>query len=157
MRLYELAGSYADLAQRADDGEDVSDLLEQLEGELAGKAEQIARLLRNLGGDVDALDNEIKRLTHRRKSAENNIGRLRDYLRTQLEVARVSRLKTDTFSLSVGEGPERVEILNESLIPDVYCKTKREPSKTAIMAAYQTTGEVLPGCRIERGIRLTIR
>lgn len=157
MKLYELAGAYAELQQRADDGEDVSELLGSLEGELTQKADSIARVLRNLTADADGLDAEIKRLTARKRAVESNAERLREYLRVQLEIADCRRIKTDAFTVSLADSPEKVEVVDESLVPEEYTRTKREISKTLILAAFKQHGELVPGVLITRGTRLAIR
>lgn len=157
MRLFELSLQYRDLQERAEEGEDVSSALEALGGALEVKAEAIGYVLRDMQLDADKLDAEIKRLTERKKTLEANVTRTREYLRTGMLASGIRKIKGPTFSLSLVDCPERVEIEDESLLPDAYVRIKREPSKSAILAAYKADGECVPGTRIERGTRLVIR
>ena len=157
MRLYDITEAYQQLQLCAEDGEDVADQLAQLDGELEKKAEGILHVLRNVAGDADKIDQEIKRLTARKRTAENNAQRLRDYLRAGMEASGLTRISGPTFSITLSEGPERVEVDDEVLLPPDFVRVKMEPAKSAILEHYKTTGEILPGTRITRGTRLVIR
>ena len=114
-------------------------------------------MLRNLGADEDALDAEIKRLQDKKRSAANNRERLREYLKKSMCDAGILRIKAPAFVLSIGDGPESVEIDDEDQIPGEFIRTKREPNKAAILEAYRRDGECVPGARVTRKQRLTIK
>lgn len=157
MRLYDITQGYQALAHRAEEGEDVEAELAQLDGELTVKAEGILHVLRDVEGDAQKIDQEIARLTARKRIAEANAKRIRDYLRQGMEASGVTRIVSPTFAVTLSDGSDRVEVDDESLLPDTYVRVKREPAKSAILAHYRATGEILPGTRIERGTRLVIR
>lgn len=159
MRLYEISEGYTRLQLRAEDGEDIADELALLDGELSAKAQGVLHVLRNLEGDALAVEAEIARLSARKLAAENNAKRIREYLRSSMEKSGLTRVQGPAFSVSLSDGPERVEVDDAALLPEAYVRTKTtsEPNKAAILAAYKTTGEVIPGTRIERGTRLVIK
>lgn len=157
MRLYDITEAYVQLQLRAEDGDDVSAELEALDGELEKKAEGVLHVLRNLEGDADKIDEEIKRLTAKKRTAENSAQRLRDYLRAGMERSGLTRIKGPTFSITLSDGPVRIEVDDESKLPDAYVRVKREPNKQALLANYKETGEILDGTRIEQGTKLVIR
>ena len=157
MRLYEIPAAYHQLDQLAQDGEDVSSALAALDGELTQKAEAVVYVLRNIDAEADAYASEIKRLTERKRTAEANAERLRGYVRSTMETSGIARIKAGTFSITLGEGAEKVEIDDESALPDEYVRIARSPNRAAILASYRETGEIPVGVRIERGTRLVIR
>ncbi len=156
-KLYELADHYRVLHERLEDGEDVSDALAQLDGALEQKSLAIMHVMRDLDLEVEAFKTEEQRLAARRKTLEAQRTKLKDYVLRCMQDADVVKLKAGTFQLAVREDPEHVVIEDEALIPDTYVRTKREPNKAAILDAYRTTGECVPGTRIARGYSLRTR
>lgn len=155
--LYALADQYRVLQERLDDGEDVSDALAQLDGALEQKSLAIMHAMRNLDAEVEAFKTEEQRLAARRKTLEAQRTKLKEYVLRCMQDANVLKLKAGTFQLAVREDPEHVVIEDEGLIPDTYMRVKREPNKSAILDAYRTTGELVPGTRVERGHSLRTR
>lgn len=157
MRLYDISQAYVSLALRAEDGEDVSEALAALDGELNAKAEGVLYVLRDLEGDAEKIDAEIKRLSERKRALAGNAQRIYDYLRRSMETAQIGRIKAPTFVITLSDGPERVEVDDEAQLPEAFVRTKREPNKVALLQHYKATGEIVQGTRIERSSRLTIR
>lgn len=155
-QLYKLTGEWAALQARAEDGEDVSAELAQLSDSLEVKAERIVAVLRNIRSDQDALRAEEKRLADRRRALENNEERLREYIRANMEIAGIQRIKCASFTMSLAER-ERVVVYDEKALPEEFTRTKVEPDRGAIQAAYKQDGEVPPGVRIETYNSLTIK
>lgn len=157
MRLYEIPAAYHQLDQLAQEGEDVSAALAVLDGELAAKAEAVIYVLRNLDAESDAYASEIKRLTERKRTSEANAERLRGYVRSSMETSGIQRIKAGTFSVTLGDGPEKVEIDDEAALPDEYVRITRAPNRSALLSHYKETGEIPAGVSITRGTRLVIR
>lgn len=155
--LYVLTGQFADVQARAEAGEDVSDALVALTGAVEDKAAAIVRVLRDLELDSDKVREEQQRLAARRKTIDANVARLKEYLRTNMDVCGIQRVKAATFTITLSDGQDSVVIEDEAAIPDTYMRVKREPNKAAILDAYVQTGECVPGTRIERGTRLVIK
>ena len=107
MRLYELAEQWDDVYNMLEDGETdeqvIFDTLESIEGEIEDKADNYAKMIRNLQASVDVLKAEEARLYQRRKSTENHIQRLKDNLQANLEFIGKTKFKTDLFSFSVAK------------------------------------------------------
>lgn len=107
MRLYELAEQWDDVYNMLEDGETdeqvIFDTLESIEGEIEDKADNYAKMIRNLQASVDVLKAEEERLYQRRKSTENHIQRLKDNLQANLEFIGKNKFKTDLFSFSVAK------------------------------------------------------
>ena len=107
MRLYELTEQWDDVYNMLEDGETdeqvIFDTLESIEGEIEDKADNYAKMIRNLQASVDVLKAEEERLYQRRKSTENHIQRLKDNLQANLEFIGKTKFKTDLFSFSVAK------------------------------------------------------
>ena len=107
MRLYELAEQWDAVFNMMEDGETdeqvIFDTLESIEGEIEDKADNYAKMIRNLQANVDVLKAEEERLYQRRKSTENHIQRLKDNLQANLEFIGKTKFKTDLFSFSVAK------------------------------------------------------
>lgn len=127
MRLYELTEQWDTVFNMMEDGETdeqvIFDTLESIEGEIEDKADNYAKMIRNLQADVDALKAEEERLYRRRKSAENHIQKLKDTLQANLEFIGKTKFKTDLFSFSVSKnGGKQPLSITENLdeIPGKY-------------------------------------
>ena len=107
MKLYELTEQWDAVFNMMEDGETdeqvIFDTLESIEGEIEDKADNYAKMIRNLQANVDVLKAEEERLYQRRKSTENHIQSLKDHLQANLEFIGKTKFKTDLFSFSVSK------------------------------------------------------
>ena len=107
MKLYELTEQWDAVFNMLEDGETdeqvIFDTLESIEGEIEDKADNYAKMIRNLQASVDVLKAEEERLYQRRKSTENHVQRLKDNLQANLEFIGKTKFKTDLFSFSVSQ------------------------------------------------------
>lgn len=164
MSIYELTADYMQIMEMMEDPEldpqALADTMEAVEGELEIKAESYAKIMKNLDGDVEALENEIRRLTSRKKAIEENIKRMKVALQGMMEVTGKTKFKTDLFSFGIQKNAPSVVIDVEDIhdIPEDYLKYKApEVNKTAIKEAIQK-GENLEGiAHLEQSHSLRIR
>lgn len=158
--LYELNGALLQLQRMIEDGaEGLDDTLESIELELAEKLEGYAMVITNIQSDVDGLDAEIKRLTARKKSMENNIERMKqamsDALNTvEADAKGVKRLKTDKFTFSFRKSS--TVAVDENKVSRFYIKTKTEVDKAAIKKVLSNGGKV-PGAVLVENQSLQIK
>ena len=156
--LYELAAEHRALLDVIDDGGVVDDMrLEALSGAIEQKGAGIVHVLRQLDADEEALKVEIDRLTTRKRVLCANRERLRSYVKRTMLDNQVTRIKAGTFSISVSEAGQCVVIDDEARVPDTFMRVKKEPNKTAILEAFTSTGECVPGTHVERSVALRIR
>ena len=127
MRLYELTEQWDTVFNMMEDGETdeqvIFDTLEAIEGEIEYKADNYAKIIRNLQASVDVLNAEEERLHQRRKSTENHIQRLKNTLQANLEHIGKTKFKTDLFSFSISKnGGKQPLSITENLdeIPGKY-------------------------------------
>jgi len=158
MKLYELAQNYAQLLEMADDMESdaLVDTLEALQGEIEEKAENIAKLVKNLEADAKIIKEEEQRLAERRRAIEAKVERLKTYLQQQLEVAGLQKVKRPTITVAIQNNPPSVEIADEKLIPSEFMIPQpAKIDKKAILERLKN-GEEIPGCSIKqtKGVRI---
>lgn len=162
--LYELMSDYDALQQAFEDDEitmeDLEGLLNAMDeskDDLRVKVDNICRLLRNADGEIDKFRAEEKRLAARRKATENKKERVRDWLKSTMDILSVDEIKTNVFVVQLVEQGHRVIVVNEDAVPEEYMRVKRSPDLTKIQKAYTQDGEVVAGCDVVMQKAMRIR
>ncbi|OQP13181.1 siphovirus Gp157 family protein [Geobacillus thermoleovorans] len=159
MKLYELTENYTKLLEMAEemDTDAIVDTLEALQEAIEDKAENIAKLIRNLEADVKVIRDEEKRLAERRQVIENKIERLKSYLQEQLEIAGIEKVKRPTITVSIRKNPPSVDVIDETLIPaDFLIPQPAKVDKRAILERLKN-GEHVPGAALKQTKGVQIR
>ena len=140
--IYEITQDYLKLMELASDPEIdpeiIADTFEGIDGELEIKAENYAKIMKNLEGDIAALKAEEERLAKKRKAIENNIKRMKVALQEAMELTGKTKFKTDLFSFGIQKNAPSVVIDAADIrdIPEEYLKYKEpDVDKTAIKNA----------------------
>lgn len=148
--------------------DELAELLDQAEGELEAKIEQIALLIQTINANADVLDSEIKRLQARRDSFHKSAEGLKGYVQAELTHAGIKRVKTARISTWVQKnGRPSLTLIDPENIPEAY-RRERVIIDFDSQAAYddlKAAGE-LPdepgkvvekdGIRAERGSHLRV-
>ena len=158
MKLYELAQNYAQLLEMAEemDTDAIVDTLSALQDAIEDKAENIAKLVKNLEADVKVIKEEEQRLAERRRVIEVKIERLKTYLQEQLEVAGLQKVKRPTITVSIQNNPPSVDLIDETLIPaDFLIPQPAKVDKKSILERLKK-GESVPGVTLKqtKGVRI---
>lgn len=162
--LYEITQDYMTILAMMEDPEldpkTLADTMEAVEGELEVKAENYAKVMKNLEADVSAIKAEIDRLFERKKTIENNIKRMKQPLQVSMETTGKTKFKTELFSFSVRNNAPKVVMDEEYIenVPERFLKYS-EPTinRSAIKEAIQN-GEDLEGiAHLEQSTSLTIK
>ena len=116
MKLYELADRYTRLLEMAEemDPEALADTLESLEDSIEEKVENTAKVIKSIEADISAIDEEIKRLQAMKSARKNNIDRLKVYLKEQLELVGMDKVKGKLFTVSVQNNPAKLVVKDVS-------------------------------------------
>lgn len=162
--LYEITQDYLQILSMMEDPEldpkTLADTMEAVEGELEIKAENYAKVMKNLEADVAGIKAEIDRLSERKKTIENNIKRMKEALQFSMETTGKTKFKTELFSFSVRNNTPKVVMDEEYIenVPERFLKYKDpEINRTAIKEAIQN-GEDLEGlAHLEQSKSLTIK
>jgi len=138
--LYEITGNFVRLLEIAEEEEiseeTLADTLESLQYDLEDKADQYAKIIKQLEGQARIIQEEKQRLEEKKKTISNNIDKMKAALKDAMKVADKRKIKTDLFTFSVRKASNRsVEIIGE--VPPEYLK-KPEPDTMAIKELLKT-------------------
>lgn len=135
MQLYELTEIYLNLKDMDIEEGDLNAALENIDDEIETKADNIAKVLRDFDGDIEALKSEEERLAKKRKAIENRQKQLKEYLQNAMLVLDKRKFKTDLFSFNIQKNAPSLKILDESKIPEDYYKIERKLNKNDLKEA----------------------
>ncbi len=164
LALYQLGDVYlVDLSKLEEldlDEQTVADTLEGLSGELEVKATNVAMFVRNLEASAEAIKGAEAQMAARRKAIENRAGRIRQYLKDNMERTGILKIEGPHFALTIKKNPPAVHVEAPELVPAEYMKQQPPPppawDKNAVKDALKA-GKDVPGCRLEQGTRLEIK
>ncbi len=127
MKLYELTEQYEGVVNLLYDGETdeqtILDTLESIEGEIEDKADNYARIIKNLTAEAEMAKAEADRLDRRRKSLEARADWLKRTLKANMEFIGKTKFKTALFSFSISKnGGKQPMTITENLgeIPNKF-------------------------------------
>ncbi|WP_195444625.1 siphovirus Gp157 family protein [Peptoniphilus harei] len=135
MQLYELTEMYLNLKDMDIEEGDLNCALENIDDEIETKADNIAKVLRDFDGDIEALKSEEERLAKKRKAIENRQKQLKEYLQNAMLVLDKRKFKTDLFSFNIQKNAPSLRILDESKIPEDYYKIEKKLNKNDLKEA----------------------
>lgn len=152
MRLYEITPQLVELSNMDASDEAVRDTLEAVQMEFNDKAVAIVKVAESLDADTSAIDAEIERLKARKQVIVNRKQQLRDYLLYNMEAAGIKKIDCPLFTVTLRQGVESVEIIDQSQIPNEYVAVEvvEKPDKAAIKAAIKS-GKEVTGAILKRG------
>lgn len=160
MTLYEITQEFMELLEMASeeaiDQDIINDTLEGVEFEFEEKAVSIAKVMKNLEGNVDMFDKEIKRLTDKKKTVQNNISSLKKNLEDSMIKTGKKKFKTDLFSFSIQKNPASVVIDSAEDIPEEYLIQQEPKLDKKSMSGFLKDNKV-SWAHLEQGESLRIR
>lgn len=155
--LYTIAEQFKELAALAETADEdlavaLRDTMEGIEGEFQEKGKAIAMITLNIDGDLEAIQSQIDRLTERKRIINNRKESLKEYLRTNMDAAGITKITHPLFTITCGKGKPIVVIDDEKAIPDdfVNVKVTSAPDKVAIAKALKD-GQEVSGAHSEIG------
>src|SRR5574343_1387777 len=150
--LFILATEYRALADKLHDTDlDEQTILDTLEaegGDLVEKGKNVAAVFRNLESDAKQIKEAEQQLAERRKAIEKRDESLKQYLKTNMEIAGIQKIECPWIVISIKTNPASVVIDDESEIPDDYMReipASFVPDKKIIKSAIDE-GYTVPGC-----------
>jgi len=150
-KLYELTGHYKNLIELLDDEtipqEEIMSAIQQVDGEIVIKAQEMAKLLKNIDSDANAYEIEEKRLKAKRQSLERRYDGIKEYL--EGELVKVGMAKVDGIvPLSFRKSLPSVNVIDVAKIPADYMVPKpSEPDKKVILEDLKS-GKKIPGVEL---------
>lgn len=154
LTLYNITNKFAELMDRAENGElteeEYNKLGEELALELQNKSSNIIGYVRNSELLIEAMKAEEKRISDMRKAGEIKIEKFKQYVKDNMERLGLDKIPTELGTLSIAKNPMSVEIEDETAVPEKF-KTIIQTvkvDKTAIKNHFKETGEVVAGVQI---------
>ena len=160
-KLYELTEMYqniSNLIEEDADNETLEKALDEITDNIQIKAENMAKLIKSIEGNINALKDEEKRLQAKRKALENKVVNIKEYLENQLKAMGLKKVQGNLFTVSIQKNPQSVNILNEDLIPEQFKKvvTTTKIDRKELLAALKE-GQEIEGAEIKQTESLRIR
>ena len=164
LSLYAIAAEFRNMVERLTDCQDdaaaIADTIEAESYPLEIKAQNVAYAIRNLEASAAAIKEAEAQMAERRKRIEKRAEQVKEYLKTAMEVAGVTKIDCPHFALSIAKNPPSVDIYEPSMIPLIYMRQPEPPppaiDKTAIKEALKA-GKDVPGALLAQGTRLAIK
>lgn len=157
MKLYELTKDYQTVLDLIADGsEGLDDTLESLGGAIEDKVENIAKVIKTLEARSAAYKAEEARMSTNRLGIDRNIKRLKDYAEQSLLSVGKRKIEGQLFTVSIQKNAARLEILDDTLIPECYQFLTTNIDKTMLKTALKA-GEVIDGACLVQGESLRIK
>ncbi|HDZ6747585.1 TPA: siphovirus Gp157 family protein [Mannheimia haemolytica] len=166
MKLYEINENYRNIADLLSNPEffenpDIIGALEAVEDEFNNKAVNTVKAIKIAEGDIETIDNEIKRLQTMKKVRQNALDRVKDYLKRNMADTGIFKIESPLFKISYAERKNAAVELDEDLflannLNQDLVSVKITPSKTAIKKALEA-GEQIIGARLVDSQILTIK
>ena len=120
--LYQLTADYMNLLEMAEDPDideqAFMDTLDGIEGAIEVKAENYAKIMRQLEADAAACEAESKRLKNKSKTIDNNIKRMKQALQFAMVTTGKTKFKTPLFSFYIQKNPASV-VMDEQYIENI--------------------------------------
>jgi hypothetical protein len=151
MNIYEISNKARELAFALETGELTPELENELlinQHDLTVKATNYAYVIRTFDFELDAIDQEIKRLQAMKKAKENAIDRMKESVLNAMNIYGIEKVSTPTLSISIRKS-ESINIVNEDQVSDAFKKEKVTISidnvaiKNAIKAGQYVAGATL--------------
>ena len=169
MNLYELTAEYQHLQSilennggdvTRDEAIEILKAMEITEKDIDEKAENYARIVKNLEGSIEAIKAEKKRLSDKQAALENGIDRLKANLYEAMIKLDKKEIKSDLFKIKIqkngGALPVIVDVPVEEL-EDEFVIVSEKPDLKAIEKYIKETGDITFAHFGERGESLRIK
>ena len=159
--LYQLTNDYETvlnmLYDEDADEEMILDTLESIEGEIEDKADNYAKIIKELEAKQNARKEEAKRLTESAKVFENRVKALKSNLFNSMKATGKTKFATDLFSFNIAKNGGKQTLTIDGEVPEEYTKTITENDTDKIRRALEK-GEKLTFAHLEpRGESLRIK
>lgn len=162
LTIYQIEKNYIQLAEELIDngGELTPELSEALaitEEQLQNKAVAYSFVIKEMDGEVEIIENEIKRLQAMKKARENASERLKSNIKQAMQLFNIEEIKTPLVKINFRKS-ESVEVENVNSLPMAYktIKVVETADKVAIKEAIKNGADII-GCRIVDNKNLQIR
>lgn len=125
--LYKLTNEYEELLNKLYDEEFdeqcILDTLESKEGEIEEKADNYAKIIKELEAKQKARKEEAKRLTESAKVFENRVNGIKKLLFNSMKTTGKTKFTTSLFTFSICKNGGKQALTIDGYVPEEYTKT----------------------------------
>lgn len=162
MTLYELTGQFLELLEMAEDEEistdALKDTMEAVGIEFEEKAENYAKVIKQLEMEAYGYKAEVKRMTKKMKVVEANIDRIKKNLEKSMLATGKTKFKTALFSFGIQKNSPSIDLLDEENVPaDFRTPQPDKIDKKAILDFLKETNEPVEWATMKQTESLRIR
>ena len=122
--------------------------LAALEIEFADKIENCIGYIKNLRSEEEAVANEIRRLTARKRALQNKQDSIKEYTLSEIEQAERTGFSVGPHKARIAKSQDAVIVEDEHAVPDRFVEIVTKVDKRAILKWYKSTGEIVAGTDI---------
>ena len=157
--LYDLTDNYQRVLEMAEqlDEATLKDTLESIDEAIEDKAENTAKVIKELEGQVDVLAKEIQRLNERKTTLNNNVTRLKLYLQDEMEKVGKTKIKGDLFNIGIQNNPVAVYVTDEGKLPKVFFEEQKPKLNKRLLKEELKSGSTISGAELRQTKGLRIR
>lgn len=164
LKLYQLSEQHRSLEALADSGEvpedAIRDTLEALDGDIADKVRSVSHMVKHLESLSKAIAEESKVQAERARRVQARADSIRQYLLFNMIAMDKLTLEYPEFAVKVRDNPASVVVDDPAVVPAEFMRQPDPPppapDKKAIKEAL-AAGQLVDGCRLERGQRVEIK
>lgn len=167
LALYQIAQEHRHMVEMLtstqDDAQAIADTIEAESGAMEEKAQRVAYAPKILDAEAAAIEAAASDMMTRAKAKRSRAASIREYLKTCMEVAGVTKIDCPHFAISIKKNPPSVDVWDENQIPAEFMRVPEPPpppaptpDKAAIKAAI-ASGRDVPGAQMAQGTRLEIK
>lgn len=158
MKLYELTSSYQQVLEIAEqlDAETLKDTLDAIEDAIETKVENTAFVIKSLEGNINLIDDEIKRLQTMKQTQQNNVRSLKEYIQDAMEQVGINRIQGKLIKIAIQNNPPSVRLAEDFNDDRYLIELAPKIDKRAILDDLKQ-GKEIQGAKIVQGKSLRIR
>ena len=159
MKLYEISNNIQELLNMIDDIDDATfnDTMESLQLELHDKADNYAKVIKVLEGEINTIKNEVERLGAMKSARENKIKWLKSNLEEAMIHAEDKKFKTELFTFGIQRNPAKITVETEEFIPLDYYIDQKPKLDNAKLKEDLKLGKIIKGVSLVQGEGLRIK
>jgi hypothetical protein len=122
----------------------------------------VASFIKKMEAEKREIEFFKQEIAQRESAYNKEIGKLTNYLESNMTRCGIKEIKSPFFSIKIKNNPYSTDIIDESLIPAEFMKTREivktetKPDKNAIKEQVLKTGVQIPGASVQQKTKLEI-
>ncbi|MGI4815878.1 MAG: siphovirus Gp157 family protein [Janthinobacterium lividum] len=164
LSLFTIAGEYRSALDKLEalnlDEETFADTLESIGGGIEEKSINVAMFIRNLEAAAAAIDTQIEHMEERATAIRKKSEHIKQYLLANLEHAKLQKIESPFFVISIRKNPPALVIDEAAKIPASFLRQPEPQPLTLDKARLKEVlknGLSVPGAHLEQKNRLEIK